>query len=169
MAQHYLKKKMTHLGLYSPTCKSVCVFCFFILTVFIFSLLVCCFFCFSFVFLFVVFVLFVCLFVSCFFSFVCFCFCFVLFVFCFVLFLFYFLFLFCFVFVFVFVLFCFVFCFCPCCVYPHYKWGHRKLIIVCPLSRYVPRTCRKAFLLSTHPRIIRVYTCIAYSHLVMSS
>ena len=44
-------------------------------------------------------------------------------------------------------------CCCQCCVYPHYKWGHshRKLIIVCPLSRHVPRTCRKAFLLSTHP------------------
>ena len=48
---------------------------------------------------------------------------------------------------------CYCCCCCQCCVYPHYKLGHshRKLIIVCPLSRHVPRTCRKSFLLSTHP------------------
>ena len=59
-----------------------------------------------------------------------------------------------FVLFFVFLLFAFCCCCCcQCCVYPHYKWGHshRKLIIVCPLSQHVPRTCRKAFLLSTHP------------------
>ena len=57
-------------------------------------------------------------------------------------------FVFCFVFVFV-LSFSFV-CFCICCVYPHYKWGHKKVIIICHPLWHVPR---KAFLLSrpTHP------------------